>query len=703
MTRSAVHRLLQPQSIAVVGASDDVRSVGGLVVSNVERWDYPGRIHLVSRSREHVRGRPCVPSIDDLPDGIDAAVLVVPQAAVHEAVAACGRKGFGGVVVFASGYAELGDEGRAQQDALAEVARAHGLALLGPNCMGFANLADRVPLTFESLAPSAVAAYAQASVAVLAQSGAMNGNMRQALQAKGLDVAYAISTGNEAGLAVEDVLAHLVEHSAAQVFALFVEMIRQPQVFLQAARRARALGKAIVLMHPGRSERSREAAQSHTGALAGDHALMQVLVEREGVLVVDSMDELFDVTAILARYPQPVLQPGAAVASNSGAMRGISLDFCEAIGLPLATLADSTLARLTDVLPDFATPDNPLDLTSQGMQQPALFGLCAQALLSDPEVGSLVMPLMGGSAAQQLAKAEHLLPAVKGSVKPVCVVYMGDQSPLGDAFQALMQHSGVPFLRSPERALRAMAHVHRRGRLLQDADLALAPTGPAVAAPVSGPWAEYKGKQLLRELGISTPRGALARTLDEALAVAADIGWPVVMKAQADALMHKSDVGGVAVNLRDAAALSAAWHRMQAAIAEACPGLVLDGLLIEAMAAPGLELVVGARRDPQWGVATLVGLGGIWIEALHDARLLPADLSEAQIVAQLGRLKGAKLLGGLRGQPAVDVAGVAAVVRRLAGLMLAQPHWAEIDINPLVAYPDRVVALDALLVARPAA
>lgn len=700
MGRSALQRLLQPRAIAIVGASDDARSVGGLVVANVERFGYAGAVHLVSRSREQVHGRRCVKTIDELPEGIDAAVLVVPQAAVLASVAACGRRGMGGVVVFASGYAELGEAGRAEQAALAEVARAHGLALLGPNCMGFANLTERVPLTFEPLQLPPAAPHALAPVAVIAQSGAMNGNIRQALHAKGLEVAYAVSTGNEAGLAAEDVLAHLVDHSPVRVFALFVEMIRQPQVFLQAARRARGLGKAIVLMHPGRSARSREAAQSHTGALAGDHALMQAQVEREGVLVVDSMDELFDVTAILARYPQPVPALGTAVASNSGAMRGIALDFCDAIGLPLVPLSDGTLARLTEVLPDFATPDNPLDLTSQGMQQPELFGLCAQALLADPQVGSLVMPLMGGSAAQQLAKAEHLLPAVETSTKPVCVVYMGDQSPLGEAFQARMAQSGIPFFRSPERALRAMAHVHRRGRLLQAAEQAGAPSGPAATEPWRGPLAEYKGKAVLRQLGIDTPRGALARTLEEALAVAADIGWPVVLKAQADALMHKSDVGGVAVNVGDAAALRAAWGRLHASVSAACPGLALDGVLVEALAAPGLELVVGARRDPLWGVVTLVGLGGIWIEALHDARLLPADLSEAQIVAELRQLKGAALLGGLRGQAAVHLPAVAAVVRRLAGLMLAQPHWVEVDINPLMAYPDRVVALDALLVAR---
>lgn len=699
MSRNALDRLLRPRSIAVVGASPEPASVPGLLLANIARFNYGGELHLVSRSRDEVNGKPCVKSIDDLPEGVDAAVLVVPQVAVYDSVEACGKRGIGGAVVYASGFSELGDAGREAQEALSAMARRYGVALLGPNCMGFVNFSDNVPLTFEPV--PARKPMAGPRIAIIAQSGAMNGNLRAGLTAKGLNVSFSISTGNEAVLSAEDMLGALVEADDCDTFAIFVEMLRKPAEFLKAAARARELGKPIILMHPGRSQRARDAAQSHTGALAGDYQVMRTLVEREGVVVVDTLDELLDVTAILARYPTPVRIPGAAVSSNSGALRGISIDFCEDVGLELATLQPRTMQAIAEILPDFATPDNPLDLTSQGMQRPEIFGLTAQAILDDPGVGSLVVSLMGGSPAQQVAKANSILPVMTASTKPICFVIMGDNGPLADEFMELVTQSGMPFLRSPDRALRAMAHVHRYGRLnLASKTRAQASAGLRLPELKPGPLAEYKGKLLLEKIGIPTPVGELAVTLDHALQAAARIGYPVVIKAQADPLMHKSDVGGVAVGLKDEAALRAGWARMHDDIGRNCPGLVLDGILVEAMSKPGLEMVIGGRRDPNWGVVMLAGLGGIWIEALHDVRLLAPDLTEEQIVEELSALKGAKLLAGLRGRGPVDLAAVAHAVAQLAALMQANPEISEIDVNPLIALPqgEGVLALDALFV-----
>lgn len=699
MNSTSLSRLFRPASLAVVGASDDARSVGGLVLANLANLGYPGELHLVSRSRDSVNGQACVKSIDALPEGIDAAVLVVPHQAVADSIASCARRGIGGAVVFASGFSEMGPAGIAEQRKLAALAADCGVALLGPNCMGFVNYTQRAPLTFEALALRTPTAGPK--VGVIAQSGAMNANIRQALNAKGVDVAFSVSTGNEAVLGAEDVLGYLVDADDVQAFAIFVESIRHPAAFLEAADRARAAGKPVVLMHAGRSARARQAAQSHTGALAGEYGVMRAMVERHGVVVVDTMDELFDTTAILVRYPAPVSQPGTALASNSGALRGVSLDFCDPIGLEFAGIGEATLDRLKQALPDFATPDNPLDLTSQGMQQPELFGIAASALLDDPAVGTLLVPLMGGSPKQQVAKAEHLLPAVKGQRKPVAVIYMGDDAPLGEAFLEMVRDSGVPFFRSPERAMRAMANVHRYGRLIRDACRSADAASIVRLDPhPDGPIAEYKGKRILKALGIAIPNGALATSPDEAAEIATRIGYPVVLKAQADRLTHKSDVGGVAVAIRDEGALREAWRRIYHDVAAALPDMALDGVLVEQMAAPGVEMVVGARRDAAWGVVMMVGLGGIWIEALKDVRLLAADLSDAQIEDELRRLKGVALLTGLRGRAAVDLRELAGAVSRLAAFMLANPQIVELDINPLLARPagEGMSALDAVFV-----
>jgi acyl-CoA synthetase (NDP forming) len=696
--RDGFERLLRPRSLAIVGASPEPFSLGGNVLDNVERFGFAGDLHLVSRTRNEIKGRPCVATIDDLPHGVDTVVLVIPVPAVKEAIAACARRGVGGAVVFASGFGEMGGDGVRAQNEIAAIAREAGIALLGPNCLGAVNFVDGVPLTFEPIQPLKPRG---PGVCAIAQSGAMAGNIRMALASRGVPVAYTLSTGNEAVLAAEDVIAGLLDDDGVQLFAVFVEQIRQPWRFLELAAAARARGKPIVLMHPGRSTRSREAAKSHTGALAGDYAVMKTFVARDGVVLVESLDELFDTSALLTRYPAPPAG-GAAIMSNSGALRGFSLDFCEGIDLPLPVLAETTVKALQAVLPDFATIDNPLDITAQGMQKPSLFGDSVAALLADDQIGAVLVAAMGGSPAQQMNKWRSLSPVMRAAPKPVALALLGDGAPLSPECLADIDASGVPFFRSPERAMRAFAHMLRYGRTLAGGARRLPPPGLAAVELAPGPMVEYRGKAVFRDAGIAVPRGELARSVDDAARIAKSIGYPLVLKAQAASLMHKSDIGGVAVGIADDAALRAAWDKMYAAITTARPDLTLDGILVEAMAAPGgLELIAGARRDPVWGEVLMVGLGGIWAEALDDVRLMPADADAAHIAAELDRLKAARLLHGYRGAPPRDLAALIDALLRIGALIRATPSLSEIDVNPLLVYPQGqgVVALDALLVA----
>lgn len=676
--------------------------MGGNVVGNLERWGYPGDLYLVSRGRKTINGRPCVASIDELPLGIDVAVLIVPQSAVLDAVAACVRRKVGGAVVFASGFSEAGEEGRAMQQRLAAIAREGGLAVNGPNCLGFINYLDRIALTFETVDDCGELREPRGpGVAVIAQSGAMTSNIRTALEARGLPLTYAISTGNEAVVGAEDFLDAVVEDERTGVIAMFIEQIRQPQRFLDLVARARARKKPIIMMHPGRTERARHSTQSHTGALAGDHAVMRAVLGRRAVVVVDSLDELFDVTVLLARWPDPPTL-GAAVLTNSGAFRGVALDFCDELGLDLPGLAPSTRETLVPIFPPFAAVENPLDLTTLGFSQPDIFGRAARVLLEDPAVGSLIVSLVAGPPPLQVAKAESLLPVIEASKKPVAFVIMGDEAPLVAELTTPVRRSGLPFFRSPDRAIRAMARVTAFGRALQSAR----PGAPAAAlrglpSLGSGVIPEYRGKAWLAAAGIRVPEGALAHSVEQAEEIAARIGYPVVMKAQAGELTHKSDVGGVIVDIPDAAALRTGWERLRQNMSFARPGLRLDGILVEAMAEKGLEIIIGARRDPDWGTVLMVGLGGVWIEALQDIRLLSPDLDEAEIISEFRKLKGARLLGGMRGTPPLDEIAIAKTVALVGELMRATPEVSEIDINPLVVYPSGkgVQALDALIVA----
>jgi acyl-CoA synthetase (NDP forming) len=695
-----VDALLRPRSLAVVGSLADPHSIGGAFLGNLDRFGYSGELHLVSRNRSQINGRPCVPAIDDLPTDIDSVALVVPEPAVLDAVAGCIRRRAKSALVFAAGFAETGAEGRARQERLAAMAREGGLAVNGPNSIGIINYVDGIPLTFEPLEPQSSGA--GRSVAVVAQSGGMSGNIRSAVAAKGIPVSYVISSGNEAVCGIEDFLSYLVDDVETSVIAAFVEQVRRPHLFRQLIRRAQARGKPVVLMHPGRSARARESAQSHTGALAGDYAVMRTLLDGEGVLIVDTLDELVDVTTLLCRNPEPPAL-GPAIVTNSGAFRGIALDFCDDLGLTLPTLSDATTGALRHVLPNFAAFDNPVDVTTAGMTNPGVFGDTARLLLDDPGTGSLLVTIMGGAPRQQVGKVSSLLPVMTATAKPVALVILGDDLPLSEEALALVRESGVPFFRSPDRALRALARITAHGQARQAASAAPPLAMPALCALTPGTVPEYRSKLFLAAAGLTVPFGALVQSADEAAAIAAAIGYPVVLKAQAAELPHKTEAGGVALGIADEPALRRAWSQMTETLQAARPGLVLDGVLVEPMAAGGLEMIIGARRDPDWGPVLMVGLGGIWAEALKDVRLLPAEAGPDRIAAELGRLRGAALLDGFRGSPPVDRPALIDALMRLAALVRSHPEIEEIEINPLIVYPQGkgTVALDALMVVAP--
>ncbi len=691
--RQALSRLLRPRSVAIAGASPDAATMGGVILANCDRFGFSGDLHLISPTRSEINGRPCVTSVEALPDGVDALVLNVPRAAILPAVEAAARKDVGGLIVFASGFSEAGDEGRREQDAIAAVCRQANMALLGPNCMGYVNYASGMALTFEPAHPQPLGT--RRSVAVIAQSGAMASSIRAAMQGRGISVALQAATGNEAVVRAADMIDQVVSDGRANAIALYIEQIREPLSFLAAARRAREAGIPVIVLHPGRSQRGQQAAQSHTGAMVGDYALMRVAVENEAVVMVDTMDELFDAVAILHRFPHPVAGE-LGIVTNSGALRGTAFDFAEDIALPIAKVSTETLERLGALLPAGMEIDNPLDVGTTGFAKADIFGLSTAAMLADPAVGGVLLPMAGGGPSQQRSKADAIIPEALVSSKPVVVAITGDTSPLDPEFLAAMRESETPLFRSPERAMRAFGAARRYARgLASITDRTPAASGlTGWASPGVKP--EYIGKQFLRDIGVRVPEGRLVLTADDAVLAAREIDFPVVLKVQAEQLSHKSDIGGVVLNLRDEAMVRSGWKQLMQNLG----GARIDGVLVEQMSAPGLEMVVGARYHPEWGASVMVGLGGVLIEALDAAELLPADISHARAVERIHQLRGARLLGEFRGRPARDVDAVADMVVKVGAAMRAGLGIMEIDINPLMvmAAGQGATALDALIV-----
>ena len=693
-----MERLLRPRSVAIVGASPTPGALGASVLANLLRGGFAGDIHLVNPRRAEIGGRPCVASAAALPPGVDVAVLAIPGAAVLDAVRDCAQAGVGAAVVFSAGFAEEGEGGLARQAELARIVREAGMLIEGPNCLGLVNGVDGIALTFVDTEPRVFPPGAR-GVAMVSQSGAMAAVVGVTFAARDMPLAVSVSTGNEAVMGVEDVLEHILPDPNVAVVAMVVEKFRQPGRFLALARDARARGKHIVLLHPGRSAAARVSAQTHTGALAGDDASMRLLVRAAGVALVDRLELFTDLTELLLRCSAPVRRD-VAVLTESGAFKALTLDLCEDLGLPLPPPGADTASALRAAMPPFIPPSNPMDLTAQALVDAELYRKAMAPLLADDAYGSLVLAIILAGE----ATSRHKLPAIIAALgtlrpaKPVLFATMDEGAIVPPELVSELRSLGVPVFPSPERAFAALA-----------ARVALAEPGPepadvprATPALPPGVLPEHRSKALAAAAGIVVPEGALAGTAAEAAGIAAGIGFPVVLKAQSAELSHKSDAGGVVLGLEDVDAVRAGWERMHADLARHAPGLRLDGVLVERMAPPGgTELIVGARRDPDWGAVVLVGLGGIWAEALGDTRLLPPGLDAAGVAEELMRLKGAALLRGLRGSPALDVAAAAEIVCRVARLMAERPEIDEMDLNPVLVYPAHTglgaTALDAVI------
>ncbi|RHW19269.1 CoA-binding protein [Sphingomonas gilva] len=695
-TRS-LDRLIKARSVAILGVSERPGALGNQVLANLERHGFDGDIHLINPKHETLAGRPCLRSVADLPEGIDAAVLAIPGAAVLDTVRALAARGVGAAVIFAAGFAEGGEEGLAAQREVARIAAESGMVIEGPNCLGMTNYVDGVALTFVETPAERLGD--RPGVGIVSQSGAMAVVLGTTLMAKRLGISISVSTGNEAASGAEDYIEYLLKADHTRVIAMIVEQFRQPKRFLALAERARALGKTIVLLHPGKSSAARESAATHTGAMAGDWQVMKTLVEHAGVVLVDGLEELGDVVDLTVRCGG-VSASGAAVLTESGAFKALTLDLCETIGLPLPAPADATHEALRAAIPDFIPVSNPMDLTAQALVDPDLYRRTLAPLLADDRYGAIVLGIIQTDIATSKLKFEPIIEAIRAlsPTKPVIFAGLDDGASVPAQYIAGLRNLGVPYFPSPDRAFRALARLADAGRRGQ-ARAAIDPVPAALLAGRVIP--EYQAKALLAPLGLAFPPGGFAATVEEARAIAGRVGYPVVLKAQAAALSHKSDAGGVILNIADDVALHGAWERLFANVSAYDASIALDGALVEAMGARGLELIVGARNDPEWGPVILVGFGGVTAELLHDVRLLPHDLTHEAIVAELRLLKQGVLLDGYRGSPALDIDAAARLIGVLGRVLAGTPSIREIDLNPVVVYPEGqgAVALDALILA----
>ena len=694
--RAKIERLLRPRTVAVIGASPTPGSLGASVISNLDRLGFDGEIFLINPKRDRIGERPCLPSVEDLPSGVDVAVLAIPYAGVLDSMRALVKRDIGAAVIFSAGFAEGGAAGLAAQRELSQLARDNEVIIEGPNCLGLVNYPGRVALTFVETPKQALKGR---GVGIIAQSGAMAVVLSTVLQSRDIGISYSISTGNEAASTVEDYLDYLLDDPDTSIIALIVEQFRQAPRFLRLARQAHERGIPIVLLHPGRSGAARQSAATHTGAMAGDYEVMLAHTRAAGVLVAEDLQEFPDLLELLYRCGR-AKQPGSVLLTESGAFKALALDTCEQVGLSLPALDDHDSPALRAVLPPFVPVSNPMDLTAQGLVDPDLYRRVLGALFSDERFGTIVLGIIQTDEKTSSIKFPPILETLAEANSSKVVVFTGldEGAAVPKAFLADLGRLGVPYFPSPDRAFRALAHLNAPqtplGKSLRE-PLKFAETLPG------GTLAEYESKRSLTPLSLSFPPHRFVRDLPSAQRALEQLKGPVALKAQSRRLPHKSEAGGVILNIKDAAALDHGWQQLLNNVASYDNSIELDGVLVELIGAKGVELILGARRDAQWGATLLVGFGGVQAELIKDVRLIPGNAGPEYIKSELDALKSSALLRGFRGSPALDVPALTEMLMRLGALLAGEPRVLEVDLNPVFMYPEGqgVMAVDALLVA----
>ncbi|WP_419897324.1 acetate--CoA ligase family protein [Roseomonas sp. USHLN139] len=692
--------LLDPRSIAIVGASARPGSFGERTMRNLA--GFAGRLHLVNGRYGTIGEHPCHASIAALPEVPDLVVAATPMEAAEGVLQDCIAAGVGALVLYAAGFSETGRPERiALQTKLTAMAQRGGVRLVGPNCIGLVDYARGARISFVAV-PEAKAPPARPAIGIVSQSGNLGFALAQAVEA-GLSIGRVLTCGNSADVDVADLVAALAEDPACSAIALVFEGMAEPRRLIEAAEIAWAQDKPLVVYKLATGEQGAQAALSHTGSLAGSDATYRAAFARAGMVLVEGFEGLLECASFLAKAPPPKAD-GVAVVSTSGGSAIMAADRAELRGVPLPQPGPEAQAVLAARIPDFGSARNPCDVTAQVLNDPESLRACAGALLADPAYGTLILP--NGYAYDVATPRFAMLGELAAQHgKPACVVWT-TQWLEGPGAREVEAEPRVALFRSMDRCLAAIAAWQARAALRAEGPRQVERQAPPEAAAraaallqAAGPvLTEREAKAVLAEYGVPVVQEILVADAEEAVQVAERIGYPVVIKVESPALPHKTEAGVIRLDLRDAAALRAGFAEVMANARRATTDDQINGVLVQPMVPQGIEMVIGARRDPLFGPTVVVGLGGILVELLRDSGVALAPVTRAEARRLIEGLRGAALLKGFRGMPAVDIDGLAELVQRVAELAADQAgQIAEIDVNPVICHGARLLAVDALM------
>jgi acetyl coenzyme A synthetase (ADP forming)-like protein len=688
---------MRPSSIAVIGASRNRGTVGYQIVDNLVRHGYGGVVYPVNPKARAIHSLPAYASVKDIPGAVDLAVVVVPKELVLQVVDECGEKRIPGLVVISAGFREVGGAGVELEHQLVERARRYNMRLVGPNCMGVVNTEDGLSMN-ATFAPSMPPA---GPVSFMSQSGAMGVTILDYAAEYGIGIHNFVSVGNKPDVSGNDLIEYWAEDPATRVILLYLESFGNPQKFTSLARRV-TKHKPIVVVKAGRTSAGARAASSHTGALAGGlDVATDALLEQCGVLRVDTVEELFDLAMAFDALPIPKGNR-VAILTNAGGPGIIIADACESAGLEVVELAPETQAALRKVLAAEASVRNPVDMIASAT--PETYRIALGLVLDDDRVDAAIAAFVPPLGVRQQDVAESIVTASsEHREKPILAVLMGREGlPQG---RAELNEAGLPAYIFPESAARALAAMHRYRCWLArpEGEFATFDVDRAqvrhIIEKARAAGEEHLAIQdavaLLSAYGVPTAGVRHATTADEAATAAVELGLPAVLKILSQDVVHKSDVGGVAVDLRSDDEVREAFARITDSVRAQLPDARIDGVLVQPYVKGGRETIVGVTTDPSFGPVLMFGLGGIYVEALRDVTFRVHPVSDVDAQEMVREIRGHSMLQGIRGEPPSDIGVIVETIQRISQLVGENPEILELDINPFVVFEEGAMAVDA--------
>jgi acyl-CoA synthetase (NDP forming) len=673
--------LLAPRSVAVLGASSDPTRISGRPIAYMRAQGYQGALYPINPNRTEVQGLKAYPTVADLPETPDVAIVAIPAAAAAPAIDDLGRRGVKAIVMFTAGFAEMDDAGAAAQARMVETARGYGMRILGPNCLGVFDARQAYYATFSSSFDSGWPVMGRIGIA--SQSGAYGTHLYTLARNRRIGASLCIMTGNEGDVTVGECIGWLAENPEVDVIAVYAEGIRDASTFIAALQAAKAAKKPIVMQKVGRSELGGKAAKSHTASIAGDDAVTEAIMAEFGVFRARNSEEMLDVAHTATRRIYPARNTLGVITVSGGAGVLIS-DVAESLGLAMPEMPPDAQARLRALVP-FCAPRNPVDATAQVSNEIALVRTFTESMVREGGYASVLGFFSMTASSRRWPAIREQLNLVRAAHPDRLYVLSVIVPPeRRDELEA----DGWVVHEDPTRAVTAIDAMGRFGATFAAAPADAAPSAPPVALPAATP-SEAEAKRLLAHAGIAAAPEAACTGADEAVAAAERFGYPVVLKILSPDILHKSEIGGVLLDVADAEAVRAGFGLLLQRASAAAPAARIDGVLVAKQLRGGVECILGIHRDPVFGPMAMFGLGGIFVEVLKDVVFRRCPFGPATAEAMIRSIKGAPLLLGARGRPPADIKALALMLSRLSAFAVAAgEHLQSVDLNPVFAMPE---------------